>query len=94
MHGKGGEFLSLNLSKIITQTYKNYEVVVSDHSISDLIKDVYEEYLSLGMDIKYLRNESNRGNSSSNINNAILNSEGELVKIIFQDDFFIDDGTI
>jgi hypothetical protein len=88
MHGKGGEFLSLNLSKIITQQYKNYEVVVSDHSISDLVKNVCDEYLSLGMDIKYLRNGSNRGNSSSNINNAILNSEGELVKILFQDDFF------
>jgi glycosyltransferase involved in cell wall biosynthesis len=88
MHGKGGEFLSFNLSKIITQSYKSYEVIVSDHSISDLVKNVCDEYLSLGMDIKYLRNRSNRGNSSSNINNAILNSEGELVKILFQDDFF------
>ena len=88
MHGKGGDFLSFNLSKILMQTYKDYEVIVSDHSISDLIKDVCDKYLSLGMDIKYLRNELNRGNSSSNINNAILNSEGELIKILFQDDFF------
>ena len=88
MHGKGGDFLSFNLSKILIQTYKNYEVVVSDHSISDLIKGVCDQYISLGMNIKYLRNESNRGNSSSNINNAILNSEGEIIKILFQDDFF------
>lgn len=88
MHGKGGEFLSFNLSKILDQTYKNYEVVVSDHSVSDLIKDVCDRYSSLGIEIKYLRNELNRGNSSSNINNAILQSNGEIIKILFQDDFF------
>jgi glycosyltransferase involved in cell wall biosynthesis len=94
MHGKGGEFLSFNLSKILVQTYKDYEVIVSDHSISDLVKDVCDRYLSLGMDIKYFRNESNRGNSSSNINNAILHSEGDLVKILFQDDFLFHPGSL
>ena len=88
MHGKGGEFLSFNLNKILLQTYKNYEVVVSDHSVSDLIKEVCDEYILKGMNIKYLRNEANRGNSSSNINNAIRNSDGDLIKILFQDDFF------
>ena len=88
MHGRGGDFLSFNLSKILMQTYKDYEVIVSDHSISDLIKDVCDRYLSLGMDIKYLRNELNRGNSSSNINNAISHSSGGIIKILFQDDFF------
>jgi glycosyltransferase involved in cell wall biosynthesis len=88
MHGKGGEFLSFNLSKILNQTYKNYEVVVSDHSVSNLIKDVCDHYSSMRMDIKYLKNELNRGNSSSNINNAILQSNGEIIKILFQDDFF------
>lgn len=88
MHGKGGDFLDFNLEKILNQSYKNYEVVVSDHCESDLIKGVCDRYLSLGMDIKYLRNESRRGNSSVNINNAILNSQGEIIKILFQDDFF------
>jgi glycosyltransferase involved in cell wall biosynthesis len=88
MHGKGGDFLDFNLEKILNQSYKNYEVVVSDHCESDLIKGVCDRYLSLGMDIKYLRNESSRGNSSANINNAILNSQGEIIKILFQDDFF------
>jgi len=88
MHGKGGDFLDFNLEKILNQSYKDYEVVISDHCESDLIKSVCDRYLSLGMDIKYLRNESSRGNSSANINNAILNSQGEIIKILFQDDFF------
>ena len=88
MHDKGGEFLDFNLMKILNQSYKNYEVVVSDHCESDLIKRVCDKYLSLGMDMKYLRNDFNRGNSSANINNAILNSQGEIIKILFQDDFF------
>jgi glycosyltransferase involved in cell wall biosynthesis len=88
MHGKGGDFLDFNLEKILDQTHKDYEVVVSDHCDSNSIKDVCDKYLSLGMDIKYLRNEFKRGNSSANINNAILNSQGEIIKILFQDDFF------
>ena len=87
MHGNGGDFLSFSLDKIREQTHKDYEVVVSDHSESDLIKNVCTHYESLGIDLKYIRNIENRGNSSANINNAISNSTGEIIKVLFQDDF-------
>jgi glycosyltransferase involved in cell wall biosynthesis len=87
MHGKGGDFLSFSLNKIQEQTHKDYEVVISDHSESDLIKNVCTSFESRGMDLKYVRNNENRGNSSANINNAILNSTGEIIKVLFQDDF-------
>jgi len=87
MHGLGGDFLSFSLDRILEQTHKDYEVVVSDHSQSDLIKNVCTNYESFGIDLKYIRNKNNLGNSSANINNAILNSSGEIIKILFQDDF-------
>ena len=87
MHGKGGDFLSFSLEKILEQTHKDFEVVISDHSESDLIKKVCTSFESRGMDLKYVRNDENRGNSSANINNAILNSTGEIIKVLFQDDF-------
>ena len=87
MHGKGGDFLSFSLEKILDQTHKDYEVIISDHSESDIIMDVCTHYQSKGIDLKYLKNTQNRGNSSANINNAILNSSGEIIKILFQDDF-------
>lgn len=87
MHGRGKDFLDFNLEKIKEQTYQDFEVVISDHSQNEEVKSVCEKYSSLGMDVKYFKNENNRGNSSNNINNAISNSTGEIIKIIFQDDF-------
>lgn len=87
MSGRGAEFLDFNLDLILDQTYKNYEVIVSDHSEDNLVHDICQKYLILGMNIKYLRNLENRGNASININNCIKNSTGDIIKILFQDDF-------
>lgn len=87
MHGKGGEYLDFNLGKIKEQTFQDFEVVISDHSKNNEVEKVCEVYSNLEMNIKYLKNEKNRGNSSHNINNAINNSSGNIIKIVFQDDF-------
>ena len=39
MHGNGAIHLRRSLDMLSLQTWKNFEVVVSDHSKSDLIKD-------------------------------------------------------
>lgn len=93
MGDKGGDFLDFSLSKIFDQTYKQIEVIVSDHSIDDNVKDVCEKWKKL-LDIKYLRNEIMRGSSSQNINNCIKNSSGELIKILCQDDYLYDKDSI
>lgn len=87
MHGKGAEFLSSALNGIYHQTYKNIEVVVSDHSFNDDIQSVCHAWSTKGLDIRYLRNNDSRGYSSANINNAIKSSTGKYIKILFQDDF-------
>lgn len=87
MSGKGPDFLDFNLDCILGQSFKNYEVIVSDHSEDDLILRICEKYENLGMDIKYLKNFDSIGNASININNCIKNSSGDIIKILFQDDF-------
>lgn len=89
MKGKGLYYLFLLLKSVKRQNYKNYEVVISDHSQNTEIEDSVN--LVKTMNIKYLRNEKNRGNSSCNINNAIKNSTGEIIKPIFQDDVIINE---
>lgn len=88
MHGKGAEFLNFALNGIYHQTYKNIEVVVSDHSLNDDIKNVCNLWFSKGLNIIHLKNDKDRGSSSSNVNNAIKSSTGKYIKILFQDDFF------
>jgi glycosyltransferase involved in cell wall biosynthesis len=89
MHDKGGIFLEKLLTTINNQTYKNIEIVISDHSINDLVKDVADKWTSLN--IKYIRNENGRGLSSQNINNAIRHCSGDIIKPLFQDDFLYND---
>jgi glycosyltransferase involved in cell wall biosynthesis len=86
MYGKGVEFLEFNLERLYEQTFQNFEVVISDHSENDEIKNLCSKFSSK-LNFKYIRNESKRGNSSANLNNAIKNSTGSWIKILFQDDF-------
>lgn len=89
-HSRGAEFLDDLLRTIEIQHFKNFEVVISDHSKND---DVYNKCCEFNdkFDITYIRNLQNHGNSPANLNNAISLCNGEIIKIMFQDDFFYDD---
>ena len=91
--GKGVEFLKFNFDILKLQIFKDFEVIVSDHSVDDTIKDVcieYENYLK----IKYIRNERGRGIISPNLNVAMENCSGKWIKILFQDDFLYDENSL
>ena len=71
---------------ISIQTFKDFDLVVSDDSENE---EVYKLCLALNSDqfpIKYVASQSK--GISLNLNNAVLNSTGNFVKIMFQDDFF------
>lgn len=89
-YNNGEQFLDDLLRTIEIQTFKNFEVVISDHSKDDYLLSKIKEFEDK-FDIKYYRNEKDRGNGPANMNNAIRKCSGEIVKIIFQDDFFYDD---
>ena len=85
-HGRSEEFVRLQFEKFTEQTYKDFEVVISDHSKDNVIQDVCEEYIDK-LNIVYIRNELGRGLSSYNINNAIKHCNGEIIKFLWFDDF-------
>lgn len=89
-YGKGIEFLDDLLRTIEIQTFKEFEVVISDHSQDDYLLPKIKQFEDK-FQIRYFRNENDRGNSPANLNNAINNCNGEVIKIMFQDDFFYDD---
>lgn len=92
-YDRGVEFLRNNLERILTQTYKNFNVIISDHSKDDKIKLLCESY-SDKLEIKYIKNETLLGNGPANTNNAIINADGDIIKIIFQDDFLYQDNSL
>jgi glycosyltransferase involved in cell wall biosynthesis len=87
-HGKGVFFLSQLLTSIEEQTFTDFEVIISDHSKNDEIEDLSRTFSSLN--IVYSRNSSNRGNSPANLNTGLSYAKGEIIKVMFQDDFFIE----
>ena len=89
MKGFGTKFLEFSFQKLDEQIFKDFEVVVSDHSTNDEIKNLCDTWAN-DLNIKYIRNENSIGSSSVNINNAIRNCTGDWVKVLFQDDFLYD----
>ena len=83
--GKGVFFLEKNLNGILAQTYSNFEIIISDHSVNDEI----ERYVTSlnNYRIKYFRYKDYIGKPAYNTNNAINNSTGDYIKIMNQDDY-------
>jgi len=86
MHGLGATFLRQSFDQLVLQTFKEFDVIVSDHSKTDVIRNVCNEYTNR-LEIHYFRNADKIGSSSANINNAIKKADGKLIKILLQDDF-------
>ena len=75
------------LSSIQMQTFKNYEIVITDDSGDDSLKPVLAKYSSLP--ISYFRNEKPLG-TPANWNYSISLAKGEWIKIMHDDDWFVD----
>lgn len=93
MNSLGVNFLKHSFEMLKKQTFTNFEVVISDHSKDESIKNLCEDYTNFFY-IKYFKNNKNIGSSSANLNNAILNCDGKIIKILFQDDFLYNEGSL
>lgn len=90
MKGLGFKFLKELFLSILSQSYKNIEVIISDHSQDNFILDLCSLY-SDRFPIVYVRNFYNRGNGPANTNSALQYCSGDIIKIMFCDDLFTDD---
>lgn len=82
----GFALLERNLKSIYIQSFDDYEIVISDDSPDNEYRDWLK---TLDLPIKYFRNQETPG-MANNTNHAIDRSLGEVIKILFQDDFFYD----
>jgi len=90
MKGLGAKYLEEMFETILRQTYKEVEIVVSDHSKNNEILELCDKYSKL-FPIVYVRNFYDRGNGPANTNVALQHCSGDLIKIMFSDDLFTDD---
>lgn len=90
--GRGVEFIQRSINSILKQTYSNFEIIISDHSIDDKIKD-YVNSLN-NSKINYLRYSENIGWPAHNTNNSIKHSTGDYIKLMNLDDYMEDFDTL
>lgn len=82
--GFGVIYLEKNFRILQDQTFKDFEIIISDNSKTDAILDLTKMYADK-LDIKYFKND--RIGMSKNTNFAIQKSNGKYIKILYQDDF-------
>lgn len=81
----GQKYLHEVLDSILEQSFKDFEVVVSDDSSSDnTLQIVREHSINTSHSVRIVHN-MHRG-IGRNWNNAIQNARGKYIKLIFQDD--------
>ncbi len=93
MHGLGHIFLKQSFDILVRQTFKDFDVIISDYSKTDVIKNVCDEYKNK-LDIKYFKNENPVIGMSLNVNNVINHATGKLVKILFLDDLLYNEKSL
>ncbi len=81
------------LDSLCNQTYRRFEVVISDNSQDKAIQKFLEE-ANYKLDINYLKYDSDKKSVSARINHTIRHAKYPIIKPIFLDDRIISDKMI
>ncbi len=86
------DYLQRLLRSIASQTFTDYEVIITDDSPDDSVRDYLQEKTSIPS-LNYFRNESPLG-TPENWNEAIRRAKGEWIKLMHDDDWFANDNAL
>lgn len=82
------KYLEKCLISISIQSYRNFEIIISDDSTTDDVFNLVQEFkLHKGLEINYFRNAPSLG-SPQNWNYAISKARGKWIKIMHHDEWF------
>jgi glycosyltransferase involved in cell wall biosynthesis len=83
----GEKHIAQALDSLLSQTYRNFELIISDDASADLTREICLEYASRDNRIKYHRQERNLG-ITENFNYALIAAEGSYFMWAAQDDWW------
>lgn len=85
---KGEKLIEKTLDAVLSQTYKDYEVVLVNDESPDNVGDIVKKYISNhpGVDFVYLE-QKNKGLGGAR-NTGIRSASGEIMAILDQDDIW------
>jgi glycosyltransferase involved in cell wall biosynthesis len=81
------KLLSLTLNSILTQSFADYELIISDDCSTDNTREICYEYAKCDPRIRYLRNDVNLG-IPSNLNVSLQAASGRYLANLHDGDVF------
>jgi len=87
------KLLNRSLYSIISQSYKNFEVIVVDDCSNDETEEMMKGFLNNNIRIKYIKHKENKGNAAAR-NTALINSKGKYIAFMDDDDIWVDKNKI
>jgi glycosyltransferase involved in cell wall biosynthesis len=84
----GDNFMEQTLDSILSQTYKDFELVISDNASTDKTETICKSYADKDKRIRYSRNIKNLG-GAKNYNRVFELSRGEYFKWATHDDIIL-----
>ncbi|MCC7402330.1 MAG: glycosyltransferase [Chitinophagaceae bacterium] len=85
-------YLTRLLDSIVIQSYRDFEVIITDDSPGDEVNNLCNLYQDKFI-LHYFRNKEPLG-TPENWNEAIRNAKGEWIKLMHDDDWFIDQDSL
>ena len=81
----GQKFIKETLESILSQTFEDYELIISDNASTDDTGDICQSYASIDKRIRYVRNDNNIG-AAKNYNQLVALARGRYFKWAAADD--------
>ena len=81
----GERYLSETLESLLTQTFEEFELIISDNGSTDGTEEICRATAELDARVRYIRHELNRG-AAWNFNSVAREARGALFKLAAADD--------
>jgi FkbM family methyltransferase len=86
------DYLRKTLDSISIQKYSDYEIIITDDSPDDSVKELLKEF-DFKDKLKYFKNKI-RLDTPENWNEAVRQASGEYIKMLHHDDWFKDENSL
>ena len=81
----GEDFLEKAVDSLLSQTYEDFELIISDNASTDRTEEICRRYAAQDPRVKYVRNTENLG-AAKNYNQLVDMAKGEYFKWAAHDD--------
>lgn len=89
-HYNGKQYVEESIKSVINQTYKNWELIIVDDASTDKESLDFLIQLQQKYNFRLIKHDKNQGASKA-FQTALLNSAGEFISILSQDDTYASD---